>query len=82
MTSSSKAYYSTNTIIIYILCSIDGSQIRCISASFDDMGDGNTNKIGPVEVVIDNVLVSNGIEFEFRDNPVYTAVSPQRVIPA
>ena len=45
------------------------------------MEDVNANRIGLVEVVIDNAVVSNGMEFEFRDDPMYTAVSPQRVIP-
>ena len=43
---------------------------------------GDVSRTGPVEVLIDNAVVSNGMEFEFRDDPVYTAVSPQRVIPA
>ena len=66
----------------YTFYRTDGSQIQCISGSFDDIGDANANRTGPVEVVIDNAVVSNGMEFEFRDDPVYTAVSPQRVIPA
>ena len=46
------------------------------------MGDVNAIRAGPVNVVIDNWMESIGMGFEFRDDPVYTAISPQRVIPA
>ena len=45
------------------------------------MGDVNASRAGLVEVMIDNEVVSNGMEFEFRDDPAYTAVSPRKVIP-
>ena len=64
-----------------MLCSrIAGSLIRCMSGGF---GSSNATAMGPVEVFIDNaVLNGSGVEFEFRDDPVYTAVSRQSVIPA
>ena len=64
-----------------MLCSrIAGSLIRCMSGGF---GGPNAIAVGPVEVFIDNAVLSrSGMEFEFRDDPVYTAVSPQSVIPA
>ena len=43
---------------------------------------GDARRVGLVQVLIDNEVVSNGMDFEFRDDPVYTAVSPQKVIPA
>ena len=68
-------------ILVFVLCSrIAGSLIRCVSGGF---GSSNATAMGPVEVFIDNaVLNTSGVEFEFRDDPVYTAVSPQSVIPA
>ena len=51
-----------------------------MSAGF---GSSNATAMGPVEVFIDNAVLSrSGVEFEFRDDPVYTAVSRQSVIPA
>ena len=38
---------------------------------------------GAVEVFIDDgVIRENGVEFEFRDDPVFESVTPQNVIPA
>ena len=43
----------------------------------------NTTSVGPVEVSIDNAVVAMvGVQFEYRNNPVYTSVTPQRVIPS
>ena len=54
--------------------------IRCVSGAF---ANSNTTRIGPVVVFIDNAIVSTiGVEFEYRDDPVYSSASPQMIIPA
>ena len=62
---------------IIIFCRVTDSSISCVSGSFD----GNATSEGPVEVFIDNAIVS-GVEFEFRDDPEFESVSPHTVIPA
>ena len=38
---------------------------------------------GEVVIFIDNaVIIESGVEFQFRDDPVFSAVSPNTVIPA
>ena len=54
--------------------------IRCISGPFDNL---NTTRKGPVVVFIDNAIVNmSGVEFEYKDDPVYPSASPQMIIPA
>ena len=39
--------------------------------------------MGPVVVFIDQAIVNmSGVEFEYRDDPVYSSASPQMIIPA
>ena len=68
-------------LLLHVFCFRNsGSQISCLSA---DSGSPNTSAVGPVQVFIDNAMVDmSGVQFEFRDDPVYTSVSPQNVIPA
>ena len=71
-------------LLLHVFCFRNsGSQISCLSAGFDASGSPNTSAVGPVQVFIDNAVVDmSGVQFEFRDDPVYTSVSPQNVIPA
>ena len=62
---------------------IMGDYIRCTSSSFATSSDPNTTRMGPVVVFIDNAIVNmSGVEFEYRDDPVYFSASPQMIIPA
>ena len=59
------------------------SDITCVSGRFDV----NATSVGPVEVFIDSAIIpADGVEFNFNftftDDPVFTSVSPQNVIPA
>ena len=50
---------------------------------FDGNITTNSTAVGPVNVFIDNATLSmNGVEFEFRNDPVYIKVTPRNVIPA
>ena len=68
---------------LHFLCSVNNSSIRCVSGSLQDSSNSNTTRKGLVVVFIDNAVVNmSGVEFEYRDDPVYTTCSPQKVIPA
>ena len=68
---------------IFVRCRVDSSSLTCISEAFDGNVTVNMTAGGPVRVFIDNANISmDGVEFEFRGDPVYTAVTPQKVIPA
>ena len=57
--------------------------VRCISGALANSSDPNTTSMGPVVVFIDNAIVNtSGVEFEYRDDPVYSSASPQMIIPA
>ena len=57
--------------------------IRCVSGAFANSSDPNTTRMGPVVVFIDNAIANtSGVEFEYRDDPVYSSASPQMIIPA
>ena len=57
--------------------SILDSHISCVFGEFQ----GSTSVA--VVAFIDNANVSeDGVEFAYREDPVYFSVSPQRVIPA
>ena len=59
---------------------MSSAEIRCISGALDDF---SSTSMGPVVVFIDNAIVNtSGVEFEYRDNPVYSSASPQMIIPA
>ena len=60
---------------------MNDSSITCVSGEFQ----GNVMELasGPVVVFIDNTMITpNGVEFTFRDDPIFTAVTPHNVIPA
>ena len=51
--------------------------------NFDGNITANFTAVGPVNVFIDNAILSmNGVEFEFRNDPVYIEVTLHNVIPA
>ena len=57
--------------------------IHCVSSALANSSDPNTTSMGPVVVFIDNAIVNmSGVEFEYRDDPVYSSASPQMIIPA
>ena len=61
------------------------TEISCTSAAFDDSESSfvNASRVGSVLVFIDNANARlSGMEFEFRDDPIYTHVHPRTVIPA
>ena len=59
--------------------SINDSRIICKSGGFQ----GNNVFESSVVVNISNARVSDDrVRFDFREDPVYLSVSPQRVIPA
>ena len=61
-------------------CRIMSTDIRCISGALDD---SSSTGMGPVVVFIDQAIVNmSGVEFEYRDDPVYSSASPQMIIPA
>ena len=55
--------------------------ITCISGAFE----GNVSEAmsaAAVVVFIDNATITkNGVDFSYREDPVYISVSPQKVIP-
>ena len=60
---------------------MNDSRIICMSGEFQ----GNISEAvaAPVMVFIDNATVNNSrVNFSYREDPVFTSVSPQRVIPA
>ena len=60
-----------------------GDYICCFSGAFNNSGNPSISRKGPVVVFIDNAIVStSGMEFEYRDDPVYSSASPQMIIPA
>ena len=62
---------------------VNASYITCVADGFDGSITTNSTAVGPVNVFIDNAISSmNGVEFEFRNDPVYTEVTPLNVIPA
>ena len=62
--------------------------IRCVSgalanSSYPNSSDASSTSMGTVVVFIDNAIVNmRGVEFEYRDDPVYSSASPQMIIPA
>ena len=67
--------------------------IRCVSgalanssypnSSDPNSSDASSTSMGTVVVFIDNAIVNmRGVEFEYRDDPVYSSASPQMIIPA
>ena len=67
---------------IFVPCRANGSSLSCVANAFDgNVTSGNAG--GPVVVFVDNAVIEMaGIEFEFRGDPVYTSVTPRKVIPA
>ena len=68
-------------ILLFLYHSMNGSSITCVSGEFQ----GNVMEFvsGPGVVFIDNTMIApNGVEFTFRDDPIFTAVIPRNVIPA
>ena len=62
---------------------IMSDNIHCVSSALANSSDPNTTRVGPVVVFIDNAIVNpSGVEFEYRDDPVYSSASPQMIIPA
>ena len=59
-----------------VFCRISESSIVCKSEGLADV-----NRTGPVVVAIDNDE-ARGVDFTFRNDPVFTSVSPRIVIPA
>ena len=65
------------------LNSVNASYIVCVVDGFDGNITTNSTAVGPMDVFIDNAILSmNGVEFEFRNDPVYIEVTPRNVIPA
>ena len=61
----------------------NSSYIICVADGFDGNITANSTAVGPVNVFIDDAISSmNGVQFEFRNDPVYTDVTPHNVIPA
>ena len=62
--------------------------IHCVSGALANSSDPNSSdasstSMGTVVVFIDNAIVNmRGVEFEYRDDPVYSSASPQMIIPA
>ena len=55
--------------------------ITCISGAFE----GNVSEAMSAGVVVyidDAMITENGVDFSYREDPVYISVSPQKVIPA
>ena len=68
---TSLHYLFPNRIMSDSICCVAGLPV-----------DLNTTRKGPVVVFIDNAIVStNGVEFEYRDDPVYSSASPRVIIP-
>ena len=62
---------------------VNASYIVCVADNLDGNITANSTAVGLVNVFIDNAILSmNGVEFEFRNDPVYIEVTPRNVIPA
>ena len=61
-----------------VSCRISDSRIICTSGEVEALAEP-----GAVVVFIDNAVVSNSsVQFQFRDDPVFSSVTPNTVIPA
>ena len=61
---------------------INSTSIECVSGA---LADGvAAEMIGPVQVIIDNAIVTDedGVTFEYKDDPVFEMLTPQKTIPS
>ena len=65
-----------------LLREIKSTSIECVSGALADGVPADTT--GPVQVIIDNAIVTdeNGVIFEYKDDPVFEILTPQKTIPS
>ena len=67
------------TINYFVFRMINSTNIECISGA---LGDG-VQMIGCVQVVIDNATVTKEeVTFEYKEDPLFESLSPQKTIPS
>ena len=73
-----------HNLCIFVPCRANGSSLFCVANAFNvTSGNASDSTGGPVVVFVDNAVIDmTGVEFEFRGDPVYTSVTPRKVIPA
>ena len=68
----------SHAILVYIFRFRSAGEINCTTSSVS-----STSASGQVVVQIDNEVVTEaGMNFTYRNNPNFTSVSPQSIIPA
>ena len=68
----------SHATLVYIFRSISSGEINCTTSSVS-----STSASGEVVVQIDNEVVTEvGMNYTYRNNPNFTSVSPQSIIPA
>ena len=65
----------------FLLRMINSTNIECISGA---VADGvEADMVGSVQVIIDSATVTgNGVTYEYKQDPVFARLTPQKTIPS